>query len=142
MLFSEAISVLAVFVALVALWWEVKQNTQQAKIQNFLAYTQRYQEIMANLPCDIDRDSFSLDSLDLQKKEYVLRWIRAYYDLCSEEYYLYRQRLIDKNVWLLWEMGMKDSFNRRGFVEGWEFVQSNQYYSKSFAEYVGKTKNG
>lgn len=49
--------------------------------------------------------------LSVMNKEEILRWIRAYYDLCSEEYHL------NKKIWKLWDAGMKDSLKKPAFID-------------------------
>jgi len=133
---TEMISLFAVLTALGALWWQIRQNTRQARMQTFLAYTQRYQDIMASLPISIEYDDFSLDTLEAEEKESALRWIRAYYDLCSEEFYLKEQHLVDAAVWHLWESGMTDSLRKPAFRQAWKIIQANEYYAREFAHHV------
>ena len=133
---AEYISLGAVFVAVLALAWQVHLSNNQSKMQTFLTYTQRYQDIVINLPIGVESDDFSLDGLEGKEREELLRWLRAYFDLCSEEYYLNKNKLVDAKAWQLWQSGMTDSLKKPAFIEAWRTVQSNNYFHHEFASYI------
>ncbi|NTU49692.1 MAG: hypothetical protein HGA87_02145 [Desulfobulbaceae bacterium] len=138
---AELISTGAVIVAIAALAYQIYQSNIQARLQNFTNYTQRYQDIFLNLPIDIESNSYNLDKLDKDKKEETLRWIRAYFDLCSEEFYLNQNRYLDKNVWILWEAGMRDCMKKAAFKQAWQIIQGEGYYSEEFGNFISHIKN-
>ena len=123
-------------IAVLALSWQVHLSNKQSKMQTFLTYTQRYQDIIINLPVGVESDSFSIEGLEEKERERILRWLRAYFDLCSEEYYLNKNKLVDKKAWQLWESGMTDSLKKPAFVNAWKAIQSNKYYHHEFAGYI------
>lgn len=126
----------AVLVAIITLIWQVRDNAKQARLQNFTTYTERYQKIMLNLPIEIETDEFELGKLPEDELENTLRWLRAYFDLCSEEYYLCKERLVAKSVWGLWKSGMIDCFRRSTYKDAWSRIQKNQYYSPEFEGFI------
>jgi len=130
------IAIGAVFVALITLIWQTRKSTTQAKMQNFSTYTERYQTIMLHFPIDVESSDFHLDSLPEEDKETLLRWFRAYFDLCSEEYYLMQQGCLEKKVWRLWNGGMRDAFKRPAYQRAWEILQVDRYYSLEFEKFV------
>ncbi|MCO6449720.1 MAG: hypothetical protein J5I90_02915 [Caldilineales bacterium] len=73
-------ALLATFIVFI---FQVHDNAKQVRLKNFTTYTKRYQDIFLNLPIDIDSDDFGLKKLT--ENENTLRWLRAYFDLCSEE---------------------------------------------------------
>ena len=73
-----------------------------------------------------------------KEKEDILRWLRAYFDMCSEEYYLHDNELVDEKVWNLWEAGIVDSLKKPAFVKAWGLIQSNKYFHHKFATYIEK----
>jgi len=113
---THYISLGAVSVAVAALAWQVYLSNRQSKMQTFLTYTQRYQDILINLPIGVESDNFSIENLEEKEREHILRWIRAYFDLCSEEYFLNKNKLLDENAWQLWESGMTHSLKKPAFV--------------------------
>lgn len=126
----------AMIIAILALVWQIHQSNKQSKMNFFSIYTQRYQDIVINLPIGLESKEFSLDSFSDEKKEEILRWIRAYYDLCSEEYHLNKDGLISNKIWKLWNAGMRDSLKKPAFIEAWNLIQINDYYDSDFADYV------
>ena len=134
---ANAIAVAAVVVALLALIWQAREASRQARLLTFTSYTERYQQIMLNLPSDIESESFDVGALDDGEREVTLRWLRAYYDLCSEEHHLWNLRWVDRRVWNLWSAGMRDSMRRPAFKFAWRQLQAFQYYPKEFGEFVG-----
>jgi hypothetical protein len=133
---AEFISLVSILVALGTLIWQTKQRTDQLRLQNFASYTDRYQKIMLNLPIAIESQNFDLNALNTDQKEQTLRWLRAYFDLCSEEYYLRENGLVADKVWKLWKAGMSASIRKPAYRQGWEILQTNQYYSKEFDEFI------
>ena len=132
----EFVPLIAVGVAILALFWQVLQSVKQSKMQTFLTYTQRYQDIIVNLPIGVESDQFLIESRNVEEQDKILRWLRAYFDMCSEEYFLNQNKLIHKKAWELWESGMSDSLKKPAFVKAWEVIQSNEYFHEEFAGYI------
>jgi len=132
---SDYIALSAALVAVAALCWQVRESNKQSKMQTFLTYTQRYQDVLVNLPIEIENSTFK-PSEDEKEKEITLRWLRAYFDLCSEQYYLSRRKLIDLVVWHRWQGGMRDYLKKPAFLWAWEEIQSNGYYHGEFASFI------
>ena len=93
------------------------------KLSFFAEYTKRYQEIMLNLPEGINTNSVAYND----SSERVRRYLRAYIDLCSEEFYLHQNRKIHHKVWENWEQGIKASFQLNLFNEAWEHFDKTSY---------------
>jgi hypothetical protein len=72
---------------------QLRSLNQQTRMQNFAEYTRRYQQIVLHFPENINSKDFVLDG----RKDYneVMCYMRAYYDLCFEEWYLHREILIE-----------------------------------------------
>ena len=75
---------------------------KQLKQSFFAEYTRRYQEIILNFPENINDDGFDYDALESGTKDKVLRYMRVYFDLCSEEYHLHCDGSLEWDVWLTW----------------------------------------
>ena len=133
---TDLIALGAAVIAICALSWQVYANSRQSRMQTFLSYTQRYQEILITLPIGVESVDFILEEKEEKEREQILRWLRAYFDLCSEEFYLNNNRLVNKEVWNLWQMGMADSLKKPAFIYAWKKIQSNNYYHPEFAAYI------
>ena len=132
---SDYIALWAALVAVAALFWQVRESNKQSKMQTFLTYTQRYQDVLLNLPIEIESSKFKA-SEDVQEKKETLRWLRAYFDLCSEQYYLSKRKLIDEVIWTRWQGGMRDYLKKPAFLWAWKEIQANGYYHGEFASFI------
>ena len=132
---SNYIALGTALVAIAGLFWQIWTSNKQSKMQTFLTYTQRYQDIVIHLPIGVESDKFELTK-DPKEREDILRWLRSYFDLCSEEYYLNQSSLVDGKVWSLWKAGMSDSLKKPAFIQAWKEIQSNGYYHAKFASFI------
>ena len=73
----------------IALIISLRTFRRQLQLNFFADYTKRYQEIVLNFPESINKHDFDFDELH-DEKDKTLRYMRAYFDLCSEEYFLYQ----------------------------------------------------
>ena len=123
----------------IGLLYTIHSFNKQQKLIVFMDYTKRYQEICLNLPENINETEFSFESLDKDTKEKTLRYMRAYFDLCSEEYHLYLQKHIHKNTWKEWESGVQFSLSKTAFRSAWEILQLDTIYYSDFSKFVDNT---
>lgn len=54
-------------------------------------------------------------------------YIRLYFDLCSEEFYLHTKGMIEDYVWELWTDGMRTAMRQRSYKASWKLL--GQYYN-------------
>lgn len=100
---------------------------KQHLFQFFSDYTHRYQDLILHMPSNID--NLPLDNNDLQT------FMRLYFDLCSEEFYLHSQGVIDDEVWNLWIEGMRTAMKREKFQTAWKSFGSS-YHDQSFVNFM------
>jgi len=131
-------AVITVIVAIYSLRTSIKQNNDQMRLSFFTDYTKRYQEIMLGFPFDIGNPDFDIHALDDKQKDMVLKYMRAYYDLCSEEYYQFQKKNIDKATWVEWEEGIKDSLSKKAFRDAWDILCFNSKYYEDFTNLMKK----
>jgi len=127
----ELIYLASLIVAIVGVTIAVLTLRKQAEVSRltfFAEYTKRYQEIILHLPENLD-DITILD--DKKTKPYL----RAYFDLCSEQYFLHRKKYLDNEVWKEWKGGMKIMFDKKAVSAYWE--KSKTFYS-DFNDFVEK----
>ena len=135
----ESITLLGVIITLLLFVFETASKNKMQK-QNFFAdYTKRYQKIMLHLPEGLHHSNFDYGQLNAEERDKILRYIRAYFDLCSEEYDLHLQKLINKKVWENWKEGMKSVFSKQAFREAWNMIALDSSYYKDFVHFVNST---
>ena len=79
----------------------------------FPDYTKRYQEIILDFPENVNRPDFELANVPDRDK--TMRYMRAYFDLCFEEFYLNKEGLIDSKIWQVWRSGITFAFSKAAF---------------------------
>ena len=100
---------------------------KQHRFQFFSDYTRRYQDLVLHMPPDIEK--LPLDNDD------VRTFMRLYFDLCSEEFYLHSQGVIDDEAWMLWIEGMKMAMKREKFKTAWKSMGA-YYHDQSFVKFM------
>jgi len=109
---------------------------KQLQLNFFADYTKRYQEITLNFPESINQEDFDFDKLSNEERNKTLRYMRAYFDLCSEEYFLRQSKYIDEKTWKEWESGIKYAFTKTAFRNGWARITMDTIYYKDFSTFV------
>jgi len=95
----------ATAVAAVLVILQLRELNKQAKFSHFSDYTKRFNEIASQLPEDATHMDFALEGRP--DRTQVMRAMRRYFDLSYEEWWLHQHRLIDRDIWRLWEMGIR-----------------------------------
>ena len=118
-------------IAVIQMRKTARQAMQQNRIAIFTEYTRRYHDLMNHIPEDIFKGESELD-------ERTKKYLRLYFDLCSEEYYLNRrQDLIPVQVWQYWQDGMRTMMGNELYQQCWEVLKKE--YNEPFREFMEKT---
>lgn len=110
--------------------------TRQLKLNFFAEYTRRYQQIILHFPENINDGNFDYEKLESDNKNRTLRYMRAYFDLCSEEYHLNSESHIDKKVWQNWSKGIEFAFSKKAFQDAWLKIIQDTKYDKDFEKWI------
>ena len=105
---------------------EEEMQTTIARLSFFSEYTKRYSEIMLGLPNCVHEKQFVYSEHDKTETEMILRYMRIYFDLCSEEFYLFSQGYIEENVWKDWKEGIEMALKKDAFKIAWENLYKNK----------------
>ena len=104
-----------------------KMLLKQSRALMFAEYTRRYQEILLRMPNTIYSGLFSTTDQE------AMIYMRLYFDLCSEEYWLWKEGIIPEKTWQIWLEGMQITFNRKPFFIAWNFLGG--MYDPDFSKY-------
>lgn len=136
---SDWIQLILLIITIVALIITInanrKQNIQvqrQLQLSFFAEYTKRFQEITLNFPLNVVSTTFDYEKLTPETRVKTLQYMRAYFDLCSEEFDLYNRGVIDAAVWKNWEEGIRHNMQKPAFSEGWKEVTTDSFYYGEF----------
>ncbi len=107
------LSIIAIVISIISIVLSFLANKRQNQLAVFSEYTKRYQDIMMHIySCRENKEVYH----------------RLYFDLCSEEYYLRKQKLVSEDIWEYWIYGMKMTV-RDTCVQG-AWVRDEVYYDK------------
>lgn len=124
---------------IIAIWHNGKQHTsllQQMKLSSFSSYTQRYENLILNFPEEIHTQQFALDSLPKTEKDFILKYMRAYFDLCSEEYYLGTNDFIESYIWKQWKNGIRMNMTKPAFRQAWTIISKDTAFDQNFIRMI------
>lgn len=130
------ITAIGVLITAIALIITLRNFKRQLQLSFFADYTKRYQEIILNLPLNIYSNDFDYDQLDKETKKKTLKYMRVYFDLCSEEYDLFLYGNLEKRIWKEWKEGMRAAFSKPAFLKAWKKLNLGSIYYKNFNELV------
>lgn len=94
--YEALIAHLFTIAGLVFVWLQLHQSNEHKKWENYNAMNLRYYEWYANMPPNMDVDTCTPFS---EQPQQVKRWARTYFNLYSEEYWLYLEDLIPEEMW-------------------------------------------
>ena len=92
------------------------------------------------MPSNIFDEKFNLNGLEPREKEQLIKLFRSYFNLCSEEYFLYKTNILSKKVWIEWEGGIIANLKTTSFISAWNILENEfktKYY-KNFTVYIEK----
>ena len=135
---AAIVAVIAIVTTIKSLRTSIEQFKEQLQLTVFTDYTKRYQEIMLNFPESINEDDFDFNNLG-EDKDKTLRYMRAYFDLCSEEYFLHSQGKIGESTWREWKSGIEYAFSKTAFINGWSIICLDTGYYPDFVKFVSQT---
>ena len=137
---SNLATVISSLLSLFALFYAILSFKKQTHLIFFSEYTKRYNEIIFNMPSNIFDENFNLNGLEPREKEQLIKLFRSYFNLCSEEYFLYKTNILSKKVWIEWEGGIIANLKTTSFISAWNILENEfktKYY-KNFTVYIEK----
>ena len=130
----SAVAAIGTFAGVGVIYFQLRYLSRQIKLQSFTDYTKRYQEIVLHLPEDINEHGFVLrDHKDYQQ---TMRYMRAYFDLSYEEWFLSGRKLIDARFWRVWRVGIKTAMARPAFQQAWKIIKKDSRFGDEFGEFI------
>lgn len=121
------------------IWNDRVSSNHQKLLENYNYFNRVYDEWYSEMPDrfkNIDNDKewakISFDSLNNEEEA----WIRRYFNLYSQEYYFYKEKMIPKDMWLNLIHGEKcEGAAMRNFkkypilLEGYEYWKNNRSFN-------------
>ena len=139
---GNLISSFAAVIAIGGLIYQSKSTGKQVKLQNFIEYTKRYQEIILNFPENINDENFKFNDIVSDKeRNKAMRYMRAYFDLCFEEFTLHEKKFIDDDFWLIWKGGIEVALSKAAFKNAWNLIKKDTKFGNEFENFINNQIN-
>lgn len=128
---NTGIALASVSIALAGLGVATWTFKQTAELQAFLTLTERYENIMNRLPQSVRSGGAWGPEAD---PDFEIRL--SYLNLCSEEFYLRKRRLLSGRVWGIWEEEIRAILSSRPYREAWKALEGEFESYPDFSQFV------
>jgi hypothetical protein len=131
--FATPIGVIGGFVSLI---YTINNVRRQINVQILMKYTERYEHILDEFPKDALLGRFDPHApLPPESTELTICLLK-YLNLCSEEYYLWKHKYLDRTVWVVWEGDLKRIIGSPLLQREWPKLKAEYVSHPDFLEYV------
>lgn len=120
---------------IVAIWIHRKQLNAQA----FIAYTEKYDSLVEKMP-DYWHHRYDKQYKFPDNDEVSHHKFRAYFHLCSQEFYLYIKGLVARDVWLIWEKEIEENLYTKLLDREWPKLADEFKSYTEFHSYVNEVQ--
>lgn len=131
-------TLLSIAIAAVGLFLGIRVYRRQMSAQLFLAYTNRYEDIIASLPASARNSRFDLEREPPASSEELSLATLRYLNLCSEEFYLHEHGFLDKKIWRIWEAELERTLKSPLLRREWRELRSEFTAYSDFAAFVDR----
>jgi hypothetical protein len=105
-------------------------------VQVFLEYTKRYADIMNMFPSNGRNARLDLFAEPPPVSDELSLSVLRYLNLCSEEFYLCKEKYLSSRVWRIWEAELKRTLGSPLVVREWARLRKQFQTYPEFWEYV------
>jgi hypothetical protein len=95
---NAILTLISILVATGAFLSGVAAYKNQMNAQLFLEFTKRFEEVMQSFPKNTWSSRLHIEGKPPPKSKALSLSVLRYLNLCSEEYYLYKNSLLDKRI--------------------------------------------
>lgn len=134
---ANTIALYAIAVTLFGLMVSIWMHKKQLNIQAFISYTEKYDNLSAKMP-DEWHKRYEDEQEVPSKKQLRNDKYRIYFHLCSQEFYLYINGLIEEDLWLIWQNEIERNLDTPLLRLVWPIFEEEFQSYKSFHCYVNK----
>ena len=118
-----------------SLLFTIRNVRRQINAEILMKYTERYEHVLDKFPPDALFGRFDSQKLPPQSDQLTLCLLK-YLNLCSEEYYLWRNGYLAKTVWAVWEGDLKRMIASPLLQREWRDLRAEYASHPEFREYV------
>lgn len=120
-----------------SLLFTIRNVRRQINVDILMKYTERYEHILDKFPPNALLGRFDLQAQTLPpQSEQLTLCLLKYLNLCSEEYYLWKNGYLSKTVWAVWEGDLKRMIASPLLQREWPRLREEYVSHPEFREYV------
>ena len=109
---------------------------RQVNAQMYMEYTKRCDQILLDFPCEVRLNLAEAAPGSVSQ----LRTLR-YFNLCSEEFCMWKNRYLSPQVWRIWEEEIKRFLRSPLARAEWEKIRKEFDSFEAFQKYVDTVQN-
>ena len=136
---TKLLGLLSIIFAGVALWQSSRYARKQWNLNAFTHYTNKYEQIMSSFPKNAYMLRFDLEQ-HIQSNEETRLAVLRYLNLTSEEYYLFKDGYISREVWGIWLPEIQRTLKSPLFVREWSNLRDEFTSYPAFSKFVERTQ--
>jgi hypothetical protein len=130
--YATAAGVIATFLSVAV---AIRNVRRQINAEILMKYAERYEHILDKFPHDALFARFDSRALPPQSAQLTLCLLK-YLNLCSEEFYLWKNGYLAKSVWVVWEGDLKRMIASPLVQRSWPLLRGEYLSHLDFIEYV------
>ena len=140
-LIAQVATAISVIVAVISIRAATKVSRRQMNVQVLITYSERYERIMESFPEGTFRLRFYDEQLPPESEQLTFSMLR-YLNICSEEFYLWKAKYIDDQVWEVWEHELKRVLRSNLVMREWKKLKPEFLSHQEFLQFVEKVQGG
>src|SRR3954469_24552251 len=117
---TQLIALVSVTLNGLALIFAIRHFWRNQDSQLFVAYGKRYDDIISELYTIIPPTSLKDAAFAPTDQAHLTRIMLRYYNLCSEEAWMFQHRFIRATYWQIWQEEMKQHVKYPHFASAWD----------------------
>jgi hypothetical protein len=128
----------AIIVGFLGTVFTIRQQTSVMQTQVALEFFRRYADIMNQMPDRLRLAKYGGDigNIGAEERGQMLRSMIQYGNLCSEEYALYTQGRVPRDIWRIWVDGIAENFESPIWRLLWADVAIEYRSYEPFAKFM------
>jgi hypothetical protein len=134
--YVTAAGVIATFLSVAV---AIRNVRRQIDAEILMKYAERYEHILDKFPHDALFARFDSRALPPQSAQLTLCLLK-YLNLCSEEFYLWKNGYLAKSVWVVWEGDLKRMIASPLVQRSWPLLRGEYLSHLDFIEYVERVQ--
>lgn len=133
-------SLVSLIIAAFGVWWGVRTYRHQMNAQLFLAFTERYENLIRNAPPEFRAWRLKPEATLPEVTHDVSTSILAYLNLCSEEDFLWRKGYLDDAIWCIWRDELERTLRSDLFRREWPKLKEEFQSYGHFCGFVDRVQ--